>query len=141
MWSPVMWMVFHRFQTSNVEVKVSKKPKGNMAGIQPLIQRVSLYSSIAIELLDEAHTLSKLQRPTLELVLVANTTRHVVLHSGRVRAGGQLPGLSRVLLAGEDSEVVVCGVDAAVTFGADGCAKEDEVFGDRRVEEDHASLQ
>ncbi len=42
----------------------------------------------------------------------------------RLEGAGYIGGLR----AGEDVEVVVSGVAAAVALGADGCAEDDEVF-------------
>ena len=57
-------------------------------------------------------------------------TRLVALHLERTR-------LERPLLADEDVEVVVRGVEARVALGAERRAKDDEVLGDARVDDVH----
>lgn len=58
--------------------------------------------------------------------------RWVALHSQRM--GGSSP-----LFAFEDVEVVVGGMTASVAFCAEWRAEDDEIFGQRRVQDIHAS--
>ena len=50
--------------------------------------------------------------------------------AGRIDFRLELAGDVGQLGAGQDVEVVVGGVAAGVAFGADGCAENDEIFGD-----------
>lgn len=62
----------------------------------------------------------------------------MVYVSGVINLPDECPGGIGGLTTGEDVKVVVCGVSAGVAFGADGCAKDDDVFGDTGVQKEHA---
>lgn len=76
-----------------------------------------------------------LQSPTFRLhgILLHDAPNEVVHVSGVINLPGKCAGGVGGLTTGKDVEVVVCGVSAGVAFGADGCAKDDDVFGDTGV--------
>lgn len=74
-------------------------------------------------------TPSILQSPTFRLhgILLHDAPNEVVHVSGVINLPGKCAGGVGDLTAGKDVEVVVCGVSAGMAFGADGCAKDDDV--------------
>lgn len=56
----------------------------------------------------------------------------MVYVSGVINLPDECPGGIGGLTTGEDVKVVVCGVSAGVAFGADGCAKDDDVSDPKR---------
>lgn len=77
----------------------------------------------------EKLTPSILQSPTFRLhgILLDDAPNEVVHVTGVINLPGKCAGGVGGLTAGKDVEVVVCGVSAGVAFGADGCAKDDDV--------------
>jgi len=73
----------------------------------------------------------------VHLVLLGDATTHEVHVAWPVPFHLERAGLERPLLADEDVEVVVGGVEARVALGAEGRAKDDEVLGDARVDDVH----
>ena len=73
----------------------------------------------------------------MHLVLLGYTATHEVHVTRLVALHLQRARLERPLLADEDVEVVVGGVEARVALGAERRAKDDEVLGDARVDDVH----
>ena len=73
----------------------------------------------------------------MHLVLLGDATTHEVDVAGSVALHLQRTRLERPLLADEDVEVVVGGVETRVALGAERRAKDDEVLGDARVDDVH----
>lgn len=75
----------------------------------------------------------------MHLVLLGDAPTHEVHVAGAVALHLERAGAERPLLADEDVEVVVGGVEARVTLGAERRAKDDEVLGDARVDDVHGA--
>jgi hypothetical protein len=73
----------------------------------------------------------------VHLVLLCNATTQVVHVAGPVSLHLERARLERPLLADEDVEVVVCGMEARVTLRAERRPKDDEVLRDARVHDVH----
>jgi len=59
--------------------------------------------------------------------------------SGWVPLSTQITGTECKLLTIKNVEVVICSMTASVTFRTDRCAKENQVFSDRRVDDVHGT--
>lgn len=83
----------------------------------------------------EKLTSSILQSPTFRLhsILLHDAPNEVVNVSGVINLPDERAGRVGGLTTGKDVEVVVCGVSAGVAFGADGCAKDDDVSDPKKV--------
>lgn len=79
----------------------------------------------------EKLTSSILQSPTFRLhsILLHDAPNEVVNVSGVINLPDERAGRVGGLTTGKDVEVVVCGV----AFGADGCAKDDDVSDPKKV--------
>lgn len=84
-------------------------------------------------------SLSELQCETVKSILRLVTPNHVILFTWLENPLLDITGIVEGLLAAQDGEVVVSHVDTGVTFRADRGAKDDEVFGDRSMEENHST--
>lgn len=132
----VIRVVWYMVGTSRVEVKLSANPNGSMSGIQPCHQLPAhaLPPRGAPQL-----TSSILHSPCLggHTVLLDHSALHVVDISRVVDFSSQVTSFVRCLLTLKNVKVVIGRMSARVAFRADRRTEDDQVLGDRGVQDEH----
>ena len=85
------------------------------------------------------HTSGIFQSPTtfMHLVLLRYTPRHEMDHAWSITLHLKLTGSESPLLSNENMKVIVCSVNASVSFGSKRCTEDNKVFCNARVDNVH----
>lgn len=135
---PVMRIVLYSVGMSSVDEKVSASPNGIISGIQPAkIKDAQSLLAAAGEFRTRTPCIFHRPASFVHFVLLGDATTHKVHVARPIPLHLERTGLERPLLADEDVEVVVGGVEARVPLRAERRAKDDEVLGDAGVYDVH----